>query len=145
MSIAVITSFVQQFDSTGAPLSGGSVTVYQAGTTTPISIYAASDLSGSAAANPIVMDSSGRHDMRYFATQAYKIVVKNSSGTTIYTRDNIDPGIAIGTGDLAIADGGTGASTALAAFNALSRFDAEQRRNGVVTFSSGNHASSPKT
>ncbi|WP_423763107.1 threo-3-hydroxy-L-aspartate ammonia-lyase [Burkholderia sp. NLJ2] len=26
------------------------------------------------------------------------------------------------------------------AFNALSRFDAEQRRNGVVTFSSGNHA-----
>ena len=26
------------------------------------------------------------------------------------------------------------------AFNALSRFDAEQRRNGVVAFSSGNHA-----
>lgn len=119
MSVAVFTSFGQQSDSSGNPLSGGSVTVYQAGTTTPITLKAASDLSGSAAANPIVLDSAGRHAIMYFALQAYKVLLKNSAGATIATVDNIDPGIAIGTGALAIANGGTGATSAGAALTAL--------------------------
>lgn len=119
MSVAVFTSYGQQLNDSGVPLAGGSVTVSQAGTSTPITLKSASDLSGSSAANPIVLDSAGRHDMRYFATQAYKVIVKNSAGVTVFTRDNIDPGIAIGTGDVAIVDGGTGASTAGAALTAL--------------------------
>lgn len=125
MSIAVITSFVQQLDSTAAVLNGGSVTVYAAGTTTPLTLYSDSGLT-TTASNPITLDSSGRHDMRYIATAAYKVLVKNSAGTTIYTRDNIDPGIAIGTGDLAIADGGTGASSAAAALTNLGGYTAAE-------------------
>lgn len=119
MSVAVFTSFNAQVDSSGNPLSGGSVTIEVAGTTTLINNYTASDLSGSPASNPITLDSAGRHDMRYIALQAYKIIVKNSSGSTIYTRDNIDPGVTIGTGVLAIANGGTGAASAGAALTAL--------------------------
>lgn len=119
MSVAVFTSFAPQLDSSGNVLSGGSVTVYQAGTTTPITLKAASDLSGSAAANPIVLDSAGRHAIMYFALQSYKTLLKNSAGSTIATVDNIDPGIAIGTGALAIANGGTGAASAGAALTAL--------------------------
>src|SRR5262245_11315279 len=117
MSVAVFTSFAQQHDNNGDPLSGGTVTVYQAGTTTLIDVFTASNLSGSPAANPISLNSAGRHTngIMYFATQSYKVVLKNSGGTTIATFDNIDPGIAIGTGDVAVADGGTGASTAGAA------------------------------
>jgi hypothetical protein len=111
MAIAVITSFLQQADSNGVPLNAGTIDVYAAGTTTPLSLWSASDLTG-AAANPITLDASGRHAITYIATASYKILVKNSAGTPIYTRDNIDPGVAIGSGALPVANGGTGASTA---------------------------------
>lgn len=119
MSVAVYTSYGQQLDDSGNPLNGGSVTVEEAGTTNLITLKSASDLTGSAAANPIVLDAAGRHDMRYFVLQAYKVIVKNSVGVTISTRDNIDPGVAIGTGVLAITNGGTGAASAAAALSAL--------------------------
>lgn len=114
MAIAVITSFVQQCDSNGVPLNAGTIDVYAAGTTTPLSLYPNSDLTGSTT-NPITLDSSGRHAIAYIATASYKIVVKNASGTTIYTRDNIDPGVAVGSGALPVANGGTGATTAASA------------------------------
>lgn len=114
MAIAIITSFGQIGDANGVPLSGGSVTVYAAGTTTPLSLYSNSGLSVSAA-NPVTLDASGRHDMRYIATAAYKIVVKNSAGSTVYTRDNIDPGVSVGSGALPVANGGTGSTTAAGA------------------------------
>lgn len=114
MAIAVITSFTQQCDQNGVPLNAGTVTVYAAGTTTPLTLYPNSDLTGSAN-NPVTLDASGRHDMRYIATAAYKVVVKNSAGTPVYTRDNIDPGVAVGSGALPVANGGTGAATAASA------------------------------
>lgn len=119
MAIAIITSFGQQCDSNGVPLGSGTVTVYAAGTTTPLTLYPNSDLTGSTT-NPITLDSSGRHAMAYIATAAYKIVVKNSAGTTIYTRDNIDPGVAVGSGALPVANGGTAATTAAGARTNLS-------------------------
>lgn len=119
MAVAVITSFTQQSDSNGVPLNAGTVTVYAAGTTTPLSLFSNSGLSV-AATNPITLDSSGRHDMTYIATASYKILVKNSAGTTIYTRDNIDPGVAVGSGALPVANGGTAGTTAAAARTNLS-------------------------
>jgi hypothetical protein len=117
MATAIVTSFDQQCDSAGDPLSGALVYVYDVGTTTLRSIFTDDGLSV-AAANPIVCDSAGRHDMRYTATGSYKIVVKTSADVTVYTRDNIDGSIPIGaSGILAIANGGTAAdnaSTALA-------------------------------
>jgi len=114
MATWVPTSLIQLFDDSGDPLNGGSVTVYAATTTTPLSLFSNEGLS-TPAANPIILDSAGRHAIRYFATASYKLLIKNSSGSTVFERDSIDPGIAIGTGDLPIADGGTGASTAPAA------------------------------
>jgi hypothetical protein len=114
MAIAVFTSFGQQSDSNGVPLNAGTIDVYSAGTTTPLSLYSDSGLSVSAT-NPITLDSSGRHAITYIATASYKVVCKNSAGTTIYTRDNIDPGVAVGSGALPIANGGTAGTTAAAA------------------------------
>lgn len=116
MAIAVFTSFGQLCDSNGDPLSGGTVTVQDAGTTTSRSCFTDTGLS-IAATNPIPLDSAGRHEqgMVYISAAAYKVIVKNSSGTTIFTRDNIDPGVPIGSGTLAIANGGTGASDAATA------------------------------
>lgn len=149
MSVAVFTSFAPQFDNSGSVLSGGSVTVYQAGTTTPITLKTASDLSGSAAANPIPLNSAGRHTngMMYMALQAYKVVLKNSVGTTIATLDNIDPGVAIGTGALAIANGGTSATSAPAALTALGGATAASVADvaAEVAALSGTLASSEKT
>lgn len=118
MAIAVFTSLDQQFDNSGDPLNGGTITVYQAGTTTPISLFSDTALSVPAT-NPITLDSAGRHAITYFATQAYKVLVKDSGGSTIFTRDNIDPGVPVGTGALPIANGGTGATSAATALSNL--------------------------
>lgn len=118
MAISPFTCFEQLTTDGLVVLNGGSVTVYLAGTTTLVSLFTADDLTG-AAANPITLDSAGRHAMRYFAAVKYKILIKDSAGTTIDTYDNIDPAVPLGTGVLAISNGGTGASTAGAAITNL--------------------------
>jgi hypothetical protein len=118
MATEIITSFGRQVDSNGVPLNGALVYVYDVGTTTPKSVFSDTALTVSAA-NPIVCDAYGLHDMRYIATGSYKIVVKTSAGSTVYTRDNIDGRVPVGSGALAIANGGTGATSAVAALTAL--------------------------
>ena len=115
MAVAIFTSLLTLDE---AP--SGTVVVYDAGTTTPRAIYTDTGLSV-AATNPIPLDSSGRatQGIIYTAATAYKVIVKDSAGATLYTRDYIDPGVPIGSGTLAIANGGTGASTAEAALAAL--------------------------
>lgn len=64
------TTFV---DSTGAPLSGGILCSYAAGTNTPQATY--TDQTGSVVnANPVVLDSAGRANV-WFAAAAYKLVL----------------------------------------------------------------------
>lgn len=76
----------QFLDNTGAPLSGGKVFTYQAGTNTPLSTY--TDSTGLIMnADPVILDAGGRANI-WFQGQAYKIAVQNSGGTTIYTVDN---------------------------------------------------------
>jgi hypothetical protein len=115
MAVAVYTSLLTLDE---AP--SGTVTVQDAGTTNSRNIYTDTGLSV-AATNPIPLDSSGRatQGIIYTAATAYKVIVKDSAGVTLYTRDNIDPGVPIGSGTLAIANGGTGSSTAEAALAAL--------------------------
>lgn len=114
MSTEIITSFGQQCDANGVPVSGAKIHVYDAGTTDYRAVYSDTGLS-SATANPIICDSSGRHDMRYTAAGSYKIVVTTSADAPLYTRDNIDGRLPIGSGALAVANGGTGATSASAA------------------------------
>lgn len=79
----------QYFDSNGDPLNGGLLYTYTAGTTTNKTTYQEST-GVTPHANPIVLDSAGRLPADvYGTTGAYKLVLKTSSGSTIWTRDNI--------------------------------------------------------
>ncbi len=146
MATEIITSFQQVCDANGDPMSGAKVYVYDVGTTTLKSVWSDTALSA-AAANPIVCDSAGRHDMRYIATGSYKIVVKTSADITVYTRDNIDGRVPVGSGALAIANGGTSATTAGAALTALGGATAAELADVAadVAALSGTLASSEKT
>jgi hypothetical protein len=81
----------QFFDNNGAPLSGGKIYTYEAGTTTPLASYTSS--SGSTAhANPIILNSAGRVPSGgeiWIALRLYKFVLKTSSEVTIASYDNV--------------------------------------------------------
>jgi len=80
----------QFFDNSGAVLTGGLLYTYTAGTTTPVTTY--QDSAGSTPnANPIVLDAAGRVSAEVWLTTgaAYKIVLKTSTGTTLWTMDNL--------------------------------------------------------
>ena len=70
----------------GAPLSGGKVYAYAAGTTTPQTTW--SDAAGTVAnANPVILDSRGEASIFWVGT--YKITLTDSVGAVIWTQDNI--------------------------------------------------------
>lgn len=77
---------IQFFSNSGAPLAGGFVYTFSAGTNSPLATY--TDSTGLVAnSNPILLDAAGRAAIWYQAS-AYKIVVKSSGGVTIFTTDN---------------------------------------------------------
>lgn len=80
----------QQNDQNGAPLSGGFIYTYLAGTVTPVATYM--DNSGAVGqANPIVLNSSGLPNNPIWlpAGQAVKLVIQNAAGVTQRTVDNV--------------------------------------------------------
>ena len=80
----------QFFDNSGAVLTGGLLYTYTAGTTTPVTTY--QDSAGATPnANPIVLDAVGRVSAEVWLTTgaAYKLVLKTSTGTTLWTMDNL--------------------------------------------------------
>jgi hypothetical protein len=119
MAISPRLCLLPILDTNGVPISGAKVYIYAAGTTTPLSLYTDNTLS-TGADNPIIA-TQGFVPLRFMATASYKIVVTTSAGAAVtgYDGDNIDPGVAIGSGALAIANGGTASTTAAAARTAL--------------------------
>lgn len=91
VKLAPLASALPQFfDSQGNVLSGGKVHVYTAGTTTNITTY--TDSTGNTSnSNPITLDSAGRLPNECWITDGvtFKVVVKDSSGNTIKTVDNL--------------------------------------------------------
>jgi hypothetical protein len=80
----------QLFDNNGAPLAGGLIYTYAAGTTTPLTSYTTS--AGNVAnTNPIVLDSAGRLPSQLWltTTSVYKFVLQTSTATQIGSYDNI--------------------------------------------------------
>ena len=81
----------QFFDNNGAPLAGGIIYTYEAGTTTPQATYTTS--AGTIAhTNPIVLDSAGRvpgGELWLVMGSNYKFVLQTSAAVTIATYDNI--------------------------------------------------------
>lgn len=84
----------QFFTDDGAPLSGGLLFTYLAGTTTPAVTYTSSN-GLTANPNPIVLDAAGRPPSQIWLTDGvlYKFVVKNALNVEIRTYDNI-PGVS---------------------------------------------------
>lgn len=74
-------------DANGNPLSGGKLETYIAGTTTPLATYSDAALT-TPHANPVILNAAGRATI-YLSPTAYKFVLKDSLGNTIYTVDNV--------------------------------------------------------
>ena len=82
------TPVFKAFDNNGIPLFNGQLFTYQAGTTTPLVTY--TDSTGSTPnANPVVLNSRGEGNVWIPPNTAYKFVLEDSSGNTIWTVDNI--------------------------------------------------------
>jgi hypothetical protein len=80
----------QFLDNSGNVLSGGKLYVYSAGTSTPVTTYTSSS-GATPNTNPVILDSAGRVSEEIWVTQgaAYKFVLKSSTDTLIWTKDNI--------------------------------------------------------
>lgn len=99
-------------NSTGAPLSGGKIDVYFAGTTSRANTWQDRSLTA-LNTNPIVLNARGECSIWLNAATTYKFVVKDASDAVIYTEDNVSGN---GSGTLgwlsvmdfgAVADGST--------------------------------------
>lgn len=76
------------FTNTGAVLNGGTLTFYEPGTTTLKDTYTDST-KGTANSNPLTLDSSGMPSGDIWLDGSYKVLIKDSSGNTIKTVDNV--------------------------------------------------------
>lgn len=76
-------------DANGDPVSGGKVRVYEAGTTTDVTLHDA-ESAGSTIANPIIADSAGRIDNAFCDSQKIKIVVLDASDVELANYDHLD-------------------------------------------------------
>ena len=130
------TPKLQFFDANGAPLSGGLLYTYEAGSTTPLTSY--TDSTGvSANTNPIVLDSRGEANV-WLGADIYKFALYTSVGVLIWTVDNIN-GSTFGVD--ATGDGTTLAFSVVNGFTAIYINGVYQNRNtytvtsGTVTFS----------
>ena len=101
----------QFFTNTGAVLTGGKLFTYAAGTTTPAIAYTSSQ--GTVAwTNPIVLDAAGRPANEiWLAANAYKLVLKTSTGVQLWSMDNITGLPAAGSQDDQVATAGQTAFT----------------------------------
>ncbi len=78
-----------QFSSATAVYAGGTLTFYATGTSTPQNVYTDEGLSV-AASNPLTLNSAGRPSVDIFLQDLeYKVVLKDSSGNTIWTADPV--------------------------------------------------------
>lgn len=74
------------FNAAGAPLAGGKVYTYAAGTTTPLASYTDSTALVQNT-NPVILDSTGSAPI--WISGAYKVVLQDSNGVVQWTQDNI--------------------------------------------------------
>jgi hypothetical protein len=76
---------LQYFDADGAPLAHGKLYAFQAGTSTPATIYSNTALS-SAYAIPLVLDASGRASgQMYQAAGSYDYLMNDADDVAVWT------------------------------------------------------------
>jgi hypothetical protein len=121
MTVRHIAPRLQALDLLGEPAPGAKLRFYDAGTTTPRTVYSDSGAS-IAISQPVIADSAGFFVQIYLQTGAYKTTLHSSADVLLETADNLDPGLSTGAGALAVASGGTGATTAAGARSNLGAF-----------------------
>lgn len=108
----------QFFDNNGAPLTGGKLYTYAAGTTTPQATYTTS-AGNVARTNPVVLNAAGRvpdGGEIWITSQAYKFVLTDANDVLIATYDNV---VAAGSGSYTVQNfTGNGATVAFTLTNA---------------------------
>ena len=111
LSQPILQPHVNLFDGSGAACAGCSLYSYSAGTTTPKPTYTNSAL-GTQNTNPIVLDASGGAII-WTDLGGYKFILKDASGTTLWSVDNVVSVAGLGClGANNITHGCTGATTA---------------------------------
>jgi len=96
-SIAVFTPIDRITDANGAPVPGGSVEFYAAGTSTPFTVYSDNTLSTplgtivylDSGGFPVTSQGSSTKTLVYTGTSAYKMIVKDTNGAVVLSFDNI--------------------------------------------------------
>lgn len=84
----IVQPHVTFVNASGDPCAACSLYSYVAGTTTPLPTY--TDSSGTSQnTNPIVLDAAGGAQI-WLGTSSYKLILKDSNGTTIWTVDNVN-------------------------------------------------------
>ena len=78
----------REFDNNGNPLAFGTVTSYQAGTTTQTPTYTDST-AVTANPNPLTLNARGEAQIWTLPNVSYKFLVQDSTGNTIRTVDNV--------------------------------------------------------
>jgi hypothetical protein len=78
----------QYLDDNGNPLAGGKLYFYESDTTTPQAVY--SDAALTVPATSVTLDAAGRCPNIFASYEdTYRVVLKNSSEVTIWTKDNV--------------------------------------------------------
>lgn len=81
------TPVMQFFTANGAPLVGGKLYTYAAGTVTPLATY--TDYNAATAnTNPVILNSRGEASI-WLGTSMYYMVLKDSTDVQIWTADNV--------------------------------------------------------
>ena len=76
------------WDNNGAPLVGGKVYTYSAGTSTPVATYTDST-AGTPNANPVILNNRGECDIWLIPNTGYKFVLQDSAGNQIWSVDSV--------------------------------------------------------
>lgn len=88
----------------GSVNAGGSLTFYETDLTTPKQIWT-DEAKTTLAANPIALDAAGRTVTDVWGDGVYGVVLKDSLGATIWTRNDVQQGGDAGTTIPALQDG----------------------------------------
>jgi len=83
---------LQFLDANGAPLVGGKLYTFAAGTTTPQATYT-DQSGGSANPNPVILDSRGEASV-WLGTSTYKFKLTDSTDVEQWTIDNLSGGVS---------------------------------------------------
>lgn len=118
MAQRFVLPFAQPLDGNSAVMPGAKLYFYQTGTSTPLDTYSDDDLTV-ANTNPVVADADGVFGDIFLKAQSYKAILKTSADVTEWTADPIVPVVTSADLPLAVASGGTGATSAADARTAL--------------------------